>query len=419
MMADVQLYDRQPPMAWQTDAATARRTTASVMTFATVETVSALEDLEAEWNALSERAGAAHHVFQSHSFVLTWARSKRDSENRSSASCRLAILIARRHGRLVMVWPLVMERRFGVRALTWLGSPISQYGDVLIDKVDDTLALLEEGWSEACRRFSPDVVRLGKVRADAAVMPLLTRLDSTPSNQQVAPVAKLKSAAATGFEDRQSGKACKNRRRLMRRLEEAGQVTFCALASGPEAVAMAMAGLHQKRRWINARGLYSAAFATDMPESFFRRMLSEQTARSETAQPMCRVYGLCLDGVPVAVAIGFVADRQLLLYLISYDLAHEKAGVGCLNAEAVLRHCEAEGLHAVDFLAPNADYKTGWTDATVGVADHVIGITAKGRACANLYDGVIVPSARRTINYALPRLRSGIAKLAFTTHSLA
>ena len=57
---------------------------------------------------------------------------------------------------------------------TWMGAPVSQYGDVLIDDVDDPLELLRAGWQRITATIKPDVVTLPRVRAriSSAVRPL-------------------------------------------------------------------------------------------------------------------------------------------------------------------------------------------------------------------------------------------------------
>ena len=38
----------------------------------------------------------------------------------------------RTHGRLTMIWPMVRTRIADLNKPTWLGEPVTQYGDVLI-----------------------------------------------------------------------------------------------------------------------------------------------------------------------------------------------------------------------------------------------------------------------------------------------
>jgi hypothetical protein len=94
----------------------------------------------------------------------------------------------------------------------------------------ERLDTLQAAWAHAQRELKPDVVRLRRVRADASIAPLLASLEIAASEVVEAPCITL-AAGGSSFEERQSGKAKKNRRRLLRRLEEQGLVVFDELAS--------------------------------------------------------------------------------------------------------------------------------------------------------------------------------------------
>ena len=385
----------------------ARRSTPAVE-FELIETTAGLTALGPEWNDLFDRTAEPTQVFQTHGFAEAWTRTYLDAPDGPAAGVRLAILIARHDERLVMVWPLVAERTLGLDVLCWLGAPIAQYGDVLVEPGPQSLDLLLAAWAQIRARLKPDVVRLRKVRADAAVAPALARLDTIQTGREEAASVALGSQAGAvttaSFEDRQSAKARKNRRRLLRRLEDHGQVRFQALPPSTAASALAVAGLALKRRWLDNRGLVSVAFADQRIERFFADVAGA------TAEPTgCQVFALDLDGVPVAVAIGFVCGPRLTLHMIAYDLDVEKSGVGVLNLEAILRWAERHGCNAVDLLAPKADYKMDWADTTVPVCDHAVPVTLKGQGCVRLYDGFLRPQAKSAIEALPASLRRRIA----------
>ena len=115
------------PWARRRPAAAARRGAAPELAVAVVSTRAALAELAPEWNALCAAADGPARLFLSHAWVSNWCRHYLDS-----AATGLAIVTARRNGRLVLVWPLVVETRLGLRTASFLGAPVSQYGDVLV-----------------------------------------------------------------------------------------------------------------------------------------------------------------------------------------------------------------------------------------------------------------------------------------------
>ncbi len=379
--------------------------------FGLIDTFQDLEAHAAEWTALQQRAGGDSSAFHSFGFVAAWAKIwLHDADGTPSRCRRLAILTARQNGRLVMVWPLVVERQLGLKIVSWLGQPVAQYGDVLLDDVSDPDGLIEEGWLEIERRLSPDVVRLRKVREDAVITPFLVRLGLSPVCRREAPATRLRAGRDDGqsFEHDLSTKARKNRRRLMRRLEEAGEVRFLQLQGDAKACEVALHGLAQKRRWLRQKGLYSTAFRGPRLDRFVADVIGSQPAAAGA-----RVYALMVDGRPAAVALGFVSAGRLALHTISYAGAFEKAGAGVLNLEAVLRAAEEEGLTAVDFLAPNADYKMAWADIVVPVCDYVASITLRGRIATTLYDIGLQPCAKwfaEKVGPAAVQLQRGVCR---------
>jgi len=102
--------------------------------FALVTDRAAFDALEPEWTDLFDRAGRGTQVFQTFNWNWHWCNHYLGDGSQGSAAPALAVVTARRAGRLVMVWPLVRERVAGLCQLSWMGEPVSQYGDVLTEE---------------------------------------------------------------------------------------------------------------------------------------------------------------------------------------------------------------------------------------------------------------------------------------------
>ena len=373
-----------------------------------VASVSELATLQMDWNDLFERAGQPAHVFQTHGFLALFARTHgyaaTSREPGLGRRSELAIVTAYRGGRLVLAWPLAIERRFGLRVLSWLGEPVAQYGDVLVDPAEDTLAVLGSAYAHVLATLRPDLIRLRKVRADAVIAPFLASLGIPAQNAVEAPCVTL-TAGGSSFEDRQNGKAKKNRRRLYRRLEERGAVTF-EEATGNALTGLIEAGLADKRDWLVRRGLLSPALADTRLDAF----MAAATAPAGHATG-ATVFALKHDGRAIAFAFGLRCKQRLMLHLITYASDYEKCGAGVLNLEAILRLAEAEGLEAVDLLPPKADYKLDWADTCVQVGDYAWGTTLCGRLGVML-DTIVKPEAKRALERLPLTARQKLAQRA-------
>ncbi len=377
------------------------RQAASGLQIDIVTSADALAEIGPEWDALFERAGRADQVFQTHGFAALWTRTYLSHHHHGPAhshdacSCRLAVVTARRNGRIMLVWPMIQQTQMGLDVLTWLGEPVAQYGDVVADPSEPLLPMLRLAWDRVRAVLAPDVVRLRKVRADAAIAPFLAEALASTSEAVEAPCITL-AAGGSAFEDRQSGKAKKNRRRLMRRLEEQGPVEFRSHNQHEAANSAVTAGLAIKRDWLLRRGLMSPALS----DAKIDKLLAAAVTTDATPTG-ARVFSLELNGRTVAVAVGFVCQRRLMLHLITQTEDVERFGAGVLHLEAILRNAEAEGLEAVDMLPPKADYKLDWSDTAVAVADHVLGISPVGKLWARTFDGFARPHLKRAAE-ALP-----------------
>ena len=383
--------------------------------FDIIDTTAGLVRLADDWCALFERAGGPQHVFQSYGFAALWAEIFLGDTPAEppKGGCRLAIVTARRAGRLVLVWPLVAQRQLGRRVLSWLGAPIAQYGDVLLDPAEPALPLLRAAYGHVRTVLAPDILRLRKVRQDASIAAFLADIGTTSSEHAEAPLVTL-AAGGSPFEDRQGGKARKNRRRLMRRLEESGRVAWVDATGTPAAIALVEAAVTCKRDWLARHGLLSAALADPRFEQFMKAAAGTNDRDTGFA-----VFALRLDDRPIAVALGFTCRQRLMLHLITQCEDVERFGAGVLNLEAILRQAEAAGLQAVDLLPPKADYKLDWADGCVAVADHVHGLTAGGRITTHLLDAILRPQTKRMLERLPMSLRRRLAVGTIRTASPA
>ncbi len=369
--------------------------TTSELQITLISTLSGLKALADEWNDLFARVGQPQQVFQTHGFAHEWSNHFLTTPAASPSSNRLAIVVARRAGCAVLIWPLVINSELGLRVLTGLGEPVAQYTDAVIDPSEDATSLLGLALAEIIRVHAPDLIRLRKVRADATITPLLADIATHRINPVQAPFVTLR-AGGSPFEDRQTGKAKKNRRRLLRRLEEHGSVEFRSLGGDADAGRTIATGLAAKREWLKRRGLLSPAIANPRLDGFLQAV-----STSASTATGCRLFALDVAGKTVALAMGFQCGGRLMLHLITQIEEVERFGAGILNLEAVLKRIEAEGLSALDLLPPRADYKEDWADGAVEVADHVLGLTAAGRVWSLAVDRLLKPRLKRTLE-ALP-----------------
>lgn len=342
--------------------------------------------LEHDWTALFDRAGRGSQVFQTFAFLRHWADVYLDD------ALELAIVTGRRDGRLVMVWPLVLSRVAGIKVLSWMGEPVSQYGDVLVEPGADAAADLAAGF-EAVRGLGADVLSLRKTRADAVIAPFMADLAPLVTQRLTAPFADLTTTpAGASFDTRFPAKDRKNRRRQMRRLEERGAVAFTTLAPGPDAVAAADTAITMKLQWLATRGIAGSAVA----DARFARFFAAVAGDAENAAGLY-VTTLGSAGETVAVAIGFAAKGHLAMHVIAHAASCDKLGVGALLMEHNMARAHAGGLAVFDLLAPGDAYKSNWAERSIEVCDLALPLTLAGGLYARGWLGTLRPALKRAV----------------------
>ena len=342
--------------------------------------------LETEWNALLEASTLPSQMFISFNWLWHWC-------NHYLSGQSLSILTGRRDGRLVMVWPLVKRRVHGLRVLSFMGEPMSQYGDVLVESGPDTPDWLRKAWAFLKSRSGADFVRLGKVRTDSAIASLLEEVGGRITDTQVAPYLDLASANGSAeYEKRYSGSSRKKRRNMLRRLADMGPVTFEEVTCGPEARALVEFAIPLKRKWLVTRGLVSRAYSDDRITRFFGDVA--EAARNPAG---CLVTVVKSAGRPAAVTIALQHKDRLGLHILVHDPDFDKFGAGTLLIEQIVRSAADKGLGCYDFLAPGDAYKLSWADASVEVNDWVLPLSLAGRAYTRLYLAGMRASVKRVV----------------------
>ena len=350
---------------------TGRTAAEPILALDVVTTFTGLEALEDDWNALFAASARSGQVFQSFNWCWHWCRHYLGESRRGPS---LAVVTGRFDGRLVLIMPLVSERAHGVTTLSWLGEPVSQYGDIVVAPEAAGLDGLEAAWRLAVARTRADVANLRRVRADAAVAPLLDRLDAAVTAVEEAPFLALSGDTSfAGWETRRQPKARKNRRRQARRLADTGEIAFASHSGTPEAGRLAGEAVRLKRATLGAKGAFSLALADERFEAFFAE------AAASTSRPAgVTVLALTSDGAPAALKILVETGDTACLHVAVFEPRFEKCGAGGLLLEHVVERTIAARRATFDLLPPRHDYKMEFADGIVVVADHALAVSTTG-----------------------------------------
>lgn len=353
----------------------ARATTGSDVAFELVDTLDRFHALEDGWNALFDAVASPMQVFQSYAWCWHWCRHYLPQRGRRGP--QLAVVAGRIDGRLVLVMPLVVERRAGLRELCWLGEPVSQYGDVLATETARSPEVLARAWRFAAAGTRADVANLRKVRADSFAASMLRQAGTSVTAVEEAPWIDLSKAATFDeFDESLPGKGRrKNRRRQMRRLEERGKVEFECHHGTEDAARLADYAIRLKRVWLRDRDYISPALVDDRFAAFFA-----DVAHGQGKPAGVKVLAVRSHAEVAALDIVIDCKGARFLHIAVFVGKFEKTGAGAILLEHAIMRCFGEGIRIFDLLAPKHEYKLDYTEQTTAIEDHALALSLKGRA---------------------------------------
>ncbi len=357
---------------------TTSRIDRSPVQYAIVQDLEGFEALETEWNGLHHRCAARGNPFQSFGWCWHWARHFINGK-----SHRLHILSVRMNGRLIIVWPMVRERSKGLVSLRFIGTPLTQYGDILLDPGTPP-DILEASWRQLRDTAGVDLVEFYKVREDAAIVPLLESIGAFVTQRDRAPFVDMSGAAdyESFARARYNKKRRGNIKRLYRRFEEMASVEFEVAGEGPQAARLVDELFEMKRQWLREKAMLSRTLDDPRTLAFFRDAVSDPRKSTNA-----RVTTLRCGEELIGAEISFAAGSRLCVHIIGHNTRHDRWSPGQLTTAMSLERSLADGYTCYDFLGPDAPFKSQWANGALAVNDLAAPTSWKGQLWARLYLG--------------------------------
>ncbi len=356
------------------------------------------QELAEDWRALAKRAGTGHHTFQTFGWCMTWWDSCCDGS--PAKDCyKLRILAGWDGERLVMVWPMVATKGTAVTMLRWLGTPLTQYGDVLVEQSPMTQHWLAQGWDVICGWDDIDAICMRKVRRDSALYTFVEDRAVEVGAREDSPFINF-----TQFADWDSyratlkSKSRKQQNRFLKNLEKSGSVDFVVDPSSVRSMSLAGEALEMKRAWLERTGRVSTAIDDEASGEFLDTLVCY-----EGDDLKCHVAALILNGRPVAIEIGLAANQHYCSFIGAYDPEFAHLRPGNVELEMMIRWTVENGYASYDLLAPNDTYKQRWSTGEVEIADFAYPVTLKGKLLVGIYMKRLRPALKQVF-VAMPEM---------------
>jgi CelD/BcsL family acetyltransferase involved in cellulose biosynthesis len=305
-----------------------------------------LAEIAPAWQALWAASG--RHIFQHHAWIAGWAGGVRDRRG-----TRLDIALAWDGDRLAGAMPCAVQRRAGVRVLTWAAQLFSDYCDCLLDPADDSQALLAAMWDGLRLAGGFDLVSLQQVRPDAACRPFLAegRPFRTGDRQERCMRIENQWRDGAAFFRSLNKKARNNHTRGKRILSEiGGEPAFRVVGAGEPAGPLFDEILRLKEIWLRAVEPKSTLLGAD-------RAVLRATLDGAWRTGLAKIFLLECGGRIAAASINFCYANRMEAYLTSYDAAFERASPGTILITDYAQWSFDRGLSHIDFLRGEEAFK--------------------------------------------------------------
>jgi CelD/BcsL family acetyltransferase involved in cellulose biosynthesis len=311
--------------------------------------------------------------FQRSSWLCAW-----DDAIGQQGGYEPVVVLCYKGAQLVLVLPLAIVKRSGVRCLTWSAYQQSDYCAPIVNTIFKD-AIGELDGEQLMREIAG---RIGGI--DLIYFPKQPRLIGDVSNPFVLPKALPHHAGAHCITfnpgedwetDQARRRSSKTRRRLREKrsaLEKSGPVTFRVAASEPEALELIEACLEAKSGQLRELGHWDP-FSPPGVRKFLTCYFSGNVAGSTWA------VSLDVAGQPAATAFGFRGDKEWLLYQMAMlDGPERRHSPGSHLLMELMRHCIGIGVQRLDLALGDESYKSEWCDEHIDLRMSAVALTSRG-----------------------------------------
>ena len=350
--------------------------------------------LESDWRQLEANSPHHRNVFQTFDWLQNWAAVYAGAPG----TAPLHVILGHRGNRLVFAWPLMRTKTGPLTILRWMSEPVSQYGDVLVDKTENPDIWMAEALAQLRQAPGIDAIRLRHVRADAAAAPFLKKSFRDARLPEQAPWLDLSAYAdEAAYDARYTATQRKRRKKYRKTLEDAaGPVVFDLLRPGLATDAAIDHAIALKSAWIESRGRHNQVLNCEEVKTFFKRL-----ARMQSDAVQLVVTALTAGGKPVSWEIGLRMGDVHFAFLTSHVTAMEEFSPARLHMDMAQRRALSDGMKVYDLMLPNDVYKESWSSACSDTDDYHLPLSVRGWAYGVVFLEQLRPVLRRAY-YRMP-----------------
>jgi len=348
------------------------RPISSDIQFETIEDSAGFRALEADWRGLCERADG-FGFFQRYDWL--WRVWQRVASVRGRSLC---IVVGRSEGRVVLIWPLMRDRR----QLRMLAADKVEYRDIIVERSPHANTWMDVAWGRIKSLKNVDVFLFQDVRADSNLNQFLKHQckKGWKYERKSLTIHLDRFASWDAYAQSLPKRMMADQKRQWRRIMSNGTaVRFDVVSSSEELRDGLDWMLRHKVDWLKATGINERAFTSDEYTDFVHDF-----AQSALKSNHLLFAKLSVDGNIVAAGLGYKFGTEFVLHNFTYDAAWQNYSPGRLLLEKMVGWCFDNGVTLFDFMPDfmleKVSYKTLWANGEFWVTDYLIPVTLRGSA---------------------------------------
>lgn len=371
----------------------------------------AVASLETEWRDLETRVDDGLGYFQSFDWCLNWCRHYLEGPAKD-AGLQLQLVEFRVGRQLAGLLPLVeRKQRYGLSTLETLGSPMTQYSNILLDTGILPVSKMRECWLTFSKQIKADAIIFDRMTENSQLASILDEANLTRETDDVSLLMNLEEVENwETFRDGFKKSVRRGRRRRFKKIEdELGKIDLEVHFGGSDAYRAAVRqALEFKRIWLKESGRNTSAFSGQHASDFLSSLEGESNAQHGA---LC--YVMSAGGKPIAIELGFLTNRHYYCFLGSFDWSARNYSAGKVQMEQSLKWAIDNRISCIDFLGNYEAYQGDWSNGSVKMVSYSAARSIKGRLYARLWQQGLKPALKTTFRKLPPELRKRlIARLA-------
>ncbi len=379
--------------------------------FDLITDLTGLRQLEPAWRDLEARCEQNFTYFQTYDWCEKWV-SEFGAKDDTGTGPQVRVFTVSEHGEPVVIWPLMVEQgAMGLNTLTWLTSPHSQYGNILVEPGERGEAAIVACWGHIKRLPRIDTIELSDIPVTSTLANVL--FDDAERSEASNPSSIMDLTRFDTVEDyvaSWSKSARRGRGRRYRKMETHGTLNFEVHDAGTAEYRNGVAeALRMKDDWLANTGKVSRALSMPGTAAF---LSSLTVSPGNTARALVGI--LNLDDKPISIEIGFERGNDYVSYLGAFEWGLRGYSPGKIEMDLMLRWAIENDMKSYDLLGNASTYKDDWSNVEVPLLTRVVAQSVLGIARTELWVKRLRPALKNTLE-VLPDAKRRMLVSAIST----